>query len=353
MKKKLCSMILVCVLVLCALPLSAFAGAGGGITLYYYDAETLERIDGLFSEYSYTKMTEWPFAVEQPDGTTLPVFCFYPVLRNSQFHIGAEEISQVGTHKLSSYPVPAGYETVKVFELRRTEQWAMDPTAITAENIGADDFTITEGFFDDLIFSVDYEVDTSAREKNIGILLQKANVTPVTPIAEVPSSWAAEQVNAAIVANLVPAALQSKYTQATTRAEFCALAVTLYEMLEGEIVNNASFTDTSDINVEKAATIGVVTGVGEGKFAPDDKLTREQAATMLSRLANAIGKPLAEQTATFGDNGSVSSWATDAVGQMQATGIMTGVGNNTFAPKSDYTREQSIATFIRLWDIAK
>ena len=50
------------------------------------------------------------------------------------------------------------------------------------------------------------------------------------------------------------------------------------------------------------AALGVVTGVGENKFAPDDKLTREQAATMLSRLANAIGKPLTEQTASFGDN---------------------------------------------------
>jgi len=38
---------------------------------------------------------------------------------------------------------------------------------------------------------------------------------------------------------------------------------------------------------------------------------------------------------------------------MQATGIMGGVGNNTFAPKSDYTREQSIMTMMRLFDIVK
>ena len=72
---------------------------------------------------------------------------------------------------------------------------------------------------------------------------------------------------------------------------------------------------------------------------------------MLSRLAEAIGKPLTEQVPTFNDNSSVSSWAFNAVGQMQATGIMGGVGNNTFSPSSDYTREQSIITIMRLYAI--
>jgi hypothetical protein len=40
-------------------------------------------------------------------------------------------------------------------------------------------------------------------------------------------------------------------------------------------------------------------------------------------------------------------------GQMQATGIMGGVGNNTFAPKDPYTREQSIITIMRLYDVVK
>jgi len=185
-------------------------------------------------------------------------------------------------------------------------------------------------------------------------LMSSTASVPTPPIAEVPSSWATEAVNAAIAAELVPTALQSKYTQATTRAEFCALAVALYQSVtNSDLPILSSFSDTTDENVLKMATLGVVNGVGDNKFAPNDKLTREQAATMLSRLANAIGKPLTEQAATFSDNGSVSSWAADAVGQMQSTGIMGGVGNNTFAPKSDYTREQSIITMMRLFDIVK
>lgn len=135
-----------------------------------------------------------------------------------------------------------------------------------------------------------------------------APTEPVTPPADTPSSWAVEQVNAAIAAGIVPDSLQSKYTQPATRAEFCALAVELYETIKGsEITERTTFTDTSDINVQKMGALGVVTGVGGGRFDPDGTLTREQAATMLARLAEALGKPLTAQAPTFADNSSIAS----------------------------------------------
>lgn len=74
---------------------------------------------------------------------------------------------------------------------------------------------------------------------------------------------------------------------------------------------------------------------------------------MLARLADTMNKPLTALAPTFADNGSISSWASDSVGRMQATGIMGGVGDNTFSPSTDYTREQSIITIMRLFDIVK
>ena len=169
-----------------------------------------------------------------------------------------------------------------------------------------------------------------------------------------PSSWAIEEVNAAIAAGLVPQFLQSKYQNQITRAEYCALAVTLYEQYTGaEITGRVSFSDTNDVNVEKMAAAGVVRGVGENKFDPDGLITREQAATLLSNLAAALGKPLPIHAATFADNSSISSYALQGAGQVLAAGIMTGVGDNTFAPKNPYTREQSIITMLRLWKIVE
>jgi len=166
-----------------------------------------------------------------------------------------------------------------------------------------------------------------------------------------PSPWAVEDIEWAIMLGLVPQILQSNYTQPTTRSEFAALTVTFYEFMYGEITGRSTFSDTNDINVQKAAYIGVVTGVGNNMFSPNGQLTREQAAVMLSRLADAIGFPLSAQSATFSDNTAISSWAIDGVGEVQAAGIMGGVGNNMFAPQGSYTREQSIVTIVRLLDI--
>jgi hypothetical protein len=172
--------------------------------------------------------------------------------------------------------------------------------------------------------------------------------------AEKPSAWAEDDVSSAINTGFVPQALQAQYTRATTRAEFCALAAALYETLKGEeITGRIQFKDTNDVNVEKMASLGVVNGIGDGVFAPSDELTREQAATMLSRLADALGKPLPKQAAEFNDNNDISSWAFDAVGQTQAAKIMDGIGGNTFAPQASYTREHSIVTILRLYNAVK
>ena len=171
---------------------------------------------------------------------------------------------------------------------------------------------------------------------------------------EYPSSWAREQVEEAVAAGLVPSFLQTKYTQAATRAEFCALAVELYETVTGTTITKIlAFSDTTDINVKKMAGLGVVNGVGDGKFDPNGTLTREQAATILVRLADAMGHPLPQAGAPFADNASIGSWARDAVGRVKAGGIMDGVGSNTFNPKAAYSREQSILTILRLYQFTQ
>ena len=180
---------------------------------------------------------------------------------------------------------------------------------------------------------------------------------PPTPPATVPnlttaSSWARESLTRAFDLGLIPTALQSAYTQATTRAEFAALGVALYETVTGnEITGRATFTDTTDVNVEKLAYLGVIDGVGGGRFAPNNQLTRQQAAVLVARLAEALGHSFEEAAPTFADNASIAPWARAGVGQAQVAGIMGGVGNNMFAPQGSYTREQSIITMLRLFDM--
>ncbi len=162
-----------------------------------------------------------------------------------------------------------------------------------------------------------------------------------------PSEWAAEGVAKAIELGFVDESLQSAYQEPISRKDFCRLAVTLYEKSVAAIDGAVSFYDTNDEYVGKAAHLKIVNGISEGIFDPNGKLTREQAATILARLLNALGKPAPSSAADFVDAASISSWAKDAVGTMQLTGIMQG-SNNKFSPKELYTVEQSILTLLRI-----
>jgi uncharacterized repeat protein (TIGR02543 family) len=87
-----------------------------------------------------------------------------------------------------------------------------------------------------------------------------------------------------------------------------------------------------------AADKGVVTGYGDGVFAPEQNITREQLATMLWRYA---GKPAAaEQTVSFSDLDQVSSYASEAIAWATSNGILNGKGNNILDPKGYATRAQ-------------
>ena len=169
-------------------------------------------------------------------------------------------------------------------------------------------------------------------------------------VKDAPQSWAVEEVEAAIEAGLVPASLQWNYRAATTRAEFAELAVVMYELLVGEITDYKTevFPDNNSTIANKAYAIEVVTGVN-GLFAGSNTLNRQDAATMLVRLAKALGSPLPLAQMDFTDNDRIPAWVEEAVGQVQAAGVMTGEFG-AFVPRGSYQRQQSIATIYRLFE---
>lgn len=54
------------------------------------------------------------------------------------------------------------------------------------------------------------------------------------------------------------------------------------------------------------------------------------------------------QDKLYDDNDKISDWARYDVYHMKSIKVMNGVGDNLFAPKDCYSREQSIVTFVRL-----
>lgn len=171
------------------------------------------------------------------------------------------------------------------------------------------------------------------------------------------SDWAKEQVNRAAEIGLVPDSLGNDYRVSITRAQFAATAVKLYEAMSGQkapAAGESPFIDTSDPAVIQAQALGIVSGVGDGKFAADALVTREQAAAMLSRVYTNLGGNIPEVAGTtFDDNGEVSDWARDAVAFMADKGIVSGVGNNSFDPLGNASIEQALVIALRMFDNLK
>lgn len=216
---------------------------------------------------------------------------------------------------------------------------------------------------------------------------------PETPVVDTDatsvtySNWAAEDIINAIsmgyldddpdVFGYQPAVtdlLGSDYTRAITRGQFASLAIRYYETLMSDItgedytisVNPGDdvFADCSgDTNMAKAYTLGILGGYNSADtragvyVGPNDNITREQAATMLTRLMekliiafDSVGRT--GWTVWYANNlpftDEIADWAYDGVRAVYGVGAMTGTTSTTFSAKSSYTIEQSIVTLMRI-----
>lgn len=189
--------------------------------------------------------------------------------------------------------------------------------------------------------------------------------TPDTAYDVPNASWFAADITSAKSAGLVPSAFRCRYQAGITRGEMAELCVRLLEnlrgcsldaLVEGETgkslgtwVGEYGFTDCSDEYVVAASALGIVNGRGNGRFDTLGRITRQEAAKMLTVTAKLAGVTASGSAIAFSDAASVASWAKDYVDFVSASGIMNGTGNNNFSPLGSYTREQAIVTVYRLF----
>lgn len=102
--------------------------------------------------------------------------------------------------------------------------------------------------------------------------------------------------------------------------------------------------------VNWASTYGVVKGVGDGIYAPNDPVTREQMVTMLYRYLVDYRKESVKPTdaePSFPDWGQVSGWAKEAVAWAVENGIVQGRDTGYFDPKGNANRAEVAAVLQR------
>lgn len=167
--------------------------------------------------------------------------------------------------------------------------------------------------------------------------------------SDIKGNWAEKQIN-----DWADRGLAGGYTDGTfrpdnqiTRAEFVALTNRAFG--KQDKTARADFKDVkksewfyAEVAVAKAE--GYCAGYTDGTFKPLNPITRQEVASIVSRLleldAGTIGK-------NFADAESIAPWARDAVKAVAAAGIMSGYTDGTFQGANPITRAEAVVTLDR------
>ena len=94
--------------------------------------------------------------------------------------------------------------------------------------------------------------------------------------------------------------------------------------------------------IEALAARGIISGMGDGTFAPDETMSRAQFATIVTR---ALGLT-PEDTGVFSDV-AASAWYAGYIGTANRYGIVAGRGGGIFDPNGTITRQEAACMVAR------
>jgi arabinogalactan endo-1,4-beta-galactosidase len=139
-----------------------------------------------------------------------------------------------------------------------------------------------------------------------------------------------------------------------TRAQFLHMLMELLDVPANS--NSSTFSDVKDgawytSSITAAQKLGIVNGKSDGSFGVNDEISREEMSVLIYRAAQAANVKIDEEASAeaFADQAQISAYAAEAVQAMQRSGLVRGIGQGAFAPKSHATRAQAAVILERLF----
>ncbi|MED4599594.1 tannase/feruloyl esterase family alpha/beta hydrolase [Paenibacillus validus] len=144
------------------------------------------------------------------------------------------------------------------------------------------------------------------------------------------------------------------------RGEAAKLAVRLYERISGKTIHpdHNPFTDTDDVEINKAHSAGIVMGIEDGKFGPDAVVSKQELSTMLYRvMENAIDGFNGDQAnqGIFADKEEIAGWAELPVRYLHTLGVIKADSSEKVNPhaKLDLQEANDLAERIYGFTVAR
>ena len=178
------------------------------------------------------------------------------------------------------------------------------------------------------------------------------NTKKIVPFSDVKTtSWYYNAVSYVYFNNIIKG--YNEKTFAPNDKMSRGMFVTILYRMEGEpkISGAPKFSDVQDSSkyyykaIKWATDNGIVSGYENGKFGPNDNITREQFAVILYKYARYKNKNTSatNNLSKFSDGNNVSNWAVSQVKWAVGAGVITGNDNGTLNAKGFATRAEGAA----------
>lgn len=143
------------------------------------------------------------------------------------------------------------------------------------------------------------------------------------------------------------------------REEFVKMMVLACEIATDDNAK-CEFSDVADGTwftpyISAGVATGAINGLGDGSFGVGKTITRQNMATLVYKfgLYKKTEFPTGTDIGKFTDRAAISEYAKEAVSKLNACGIVNGMGDLSFAPKSGATRAQAAVIVYRMIEYMK
>lgn len=225
--------------------------------------------------------------------------------------------------------------------------WTCDPAIGTIDANGFFQATNQSGI------SGNIYVEYNGVQQTIPVQVGAASID----FADTATHWARDYIGKLAARGIVNGMGNNYYLpdDSLTRAQFLTMLAKTINGLDVTQATPAGFTDVPATEwyynyVNWGFETGIVKGMDEVTFAPNENITREQMAIMLDNFSTNTALILPEIYAggSFTDNDMISPWAVDAVNKIVSSGIMGGYPEGDYKPQGNATRAEAATVIYKL-----
>ena len=160
--------------------------------------------------------------------------------------------------------------------------------------------------------------------------------------------WAESNIKQAMENGWIDTTNTFRPNDSITRAEFIKIVNRRFNFTE---VEDITFTDVDKDawyyeEVQKAVKVGYIKGNGDNTFEPNNPITREEVAVIITSIMNNKEENL-EKIFWYKDYDMISFWATSSLEGAVSNGYM-GVLDTHLRPKDNITRAESVVILQRV-----